>query len=153
SGKTGAQFLGHHFANLARDFSGALWIATPGEGLLEWRDGRLLPLMAPGNPVFGPVIAGLTNSHGRLLAMTPAGRILASTNGVPKLLAQVNAWGDPVPPSVCQDGGGNIWFVTYQHKLVRVEGTNAQEMTYGDGEMRRHWISLHAGDDGKVWAG
>jgi ligand-binding sensor domain-containing protein len=46
SGRTGAQFLGHHYANLQADPSGAVWIGTPGGGLLQWRE--------PETPSLGP---------------------------------------------------------------------------------------------------
>ncbi len=149
----GAQFLGHHYASLSRGRSGAVWVGTPGGGLLEWRDGRLLPCMQAANPLFGPVVAGLTNAQGRDLAMAPDGRVLGWSNGLAELVLAANRWGAPVPASVCQDKQGNIWFVTYQHKLVRVEGTNAQEMVYGLGDNRRNWIALQADTAGDVWAG
>src|SRR5512135_2153668 len=63
--QVGAQFLGYHYANLAPDRSGSVWIATPGGGLLHWRDGRLARCIESGNPIFGPVTAGLTNAQGK----------------------------------------------------------------------------------------
>ena len=153
SSLVGAQFLGHHYAELATDGSGAVWIGTPGAGLAQWREGRLIPCVRSGNPVFGPVVGGLTNGQGRAVAVTPDGRVIGWTNGVAQPIADGDRWGGVVRSSLCQGKAGDIWFVTYQHKLVRVRGTNAQEMTYGSGEEGRNWIALQVDGAGELWAG
>jgi signal transduction histidine kinase/ligand-binding sensor domain-containing protein len=151
--QVGASFLGYHFATIKTDESGGMWLGIPGGGLVQWREGRFLHLVAPSNPVFGPVLAGLTNAQGRYLALTPDGRLFGWSNGVQQVIATVNRWGDPIPPSVCQDKDGNIWFATYEHKLVRVLGTNVEEMTFGEGEQQRHWIALQSAPSGEIWGG
>ncbi len=148
-----APFLGHHYANLISDQFGTVWIGTPGSGLLAWRNQRLLPCITPGNAVFGPLSGGLTNEQGRDLTLSPDGRVLGWSNGTPELVADAGRWGEPIQTSISQDNRGNIWFVTYEHKLVRVAGTNAQEMVYGVGEDRRNWIALQADAAGQLWAG
>ena len=153
SSRLQAQFPGYHYANLAVDRLGTVWLATPGEGLQQWRAGRLVPCLKAENPVFGPVVAGLTNAQGRGLAVTPDGRVVGWSNGVSELVADARRWGAPVPCSFCQDQHAAIWFVTYQHSLVRVSGINPREMGYGTGETRRNWIALQADAQGALWAG
>ncbi len=147
-----AQFLGHHYASITSEPSGGVWLGTPGTGLVLWRDGQLRHCLPAGNPVLGPVLAGLTNAQGRNLVLAPDGRVLGWSNGVPELVVNAGRWGGPVPRAVAQENG-NIWFVTYEHNLVRVCGTNAQEMLYGRGEEARNWIALQSGPGGEVWAG
>jgi len=153
SARIGAQFVGHHFANLTASPDGGVWIGTPGSGLARWKDGILKPCLRPGNLERGPVFAGFTNAQGRELAITPDGRVLAWSNGAPQSVVDAGRWGGVVGPSLCNDNAGDIWFVTYEHKLVRVTGTNVREMTYGSGEDRRNWIALAVNAAGELWAG
>ncbi|HSU53179.1 MAG TPA: two-component regulator propeller domain-containing protein, partial [Candidatus Dormibacteraeota bacterium] len=153
SSRSGAQFGGHHFANLLTGVDGTVWLATPGGGLLKWHGQRLTSCLPAGNPVFGPGFAGLTNAAGRELVLTPDGRLLAFSNGAPQLLVKADRWGEPVYQSVCQERSGAVCFVTYEHKLVRAEGTNAQELVWGSGEERRNWIALAMSATGELWAG
>jgi len=164
--KVGAQFLGYHYAYLTTDNSGAVWISTPGGGVLRWRDRQLEMCAKAGNPVFGPVVAGLTNSAGDNVAVTPDGRVVgwgrstrvgdgrsgvavapdgravSQSNGVAQLVVDASRWGEPVPQSICQGKEGTVWWITYQHKLVQVSGLNAEELVWGSGNEQRNWIAL-----------
>src|ERR1051325_3422170 len=151
--RIGAQFVGHHHAHLIAGAAGEVWIGTPGGGLARWREGRLEACLTPGAPEVGPVYGALTNVQGRALAVTPDGRVLGWSNGLPELVVDAGRWGGVIPSSLCQERSGAISFVTYEHKLVRVSGTNAQEMVFGSGEERRNWIALTVSAEGALWAG
>ena len=62
SSRTGAQFVGHHFADPKSDPFGNVWISTPGGGVARGRGGSLRLHLPPGAPEIGPVFAGLTNA-------------------------------------------------------------------------------------------
>ena len=130
---------------LHEDSHGTLWVATPDQGLVRWKDGRVLPV--PTSHV--RVAAIREDREGNIWVATHGGGLNRLQRTRLWVVAADVHWTDSAAGSITQDSLGNMWFAN--RRLVRRITANGIE------KMAAGWPSsvLPACADtaGNVWFG
>ncbi len=113
----------HPIVGFCRDSSGALWIATYGEGLYCWSNNRLYQFDTDdglaGSDIYSIVCDGL----GRVWAATDAGISICSMPGPGQKQVQNLVTADGLPDEIVSallaDQNGDIWIGTYDQGVCR----------------------------------
>ncbi|HEU5396006.1 MAG TPA: two-component regulator propeller domain-containing protein, partial [Verrucomicrobiae bacterium] len=132
------------------DKGGTLWINTFRGGLTSYRDGVFRNEWPDQNTydLHTPLAWSSSNS---VVFVTQFGSVLRRSNG------QTN-WDILSPPNAsrpmfqCADAEGNLWFLTREGHVLRVDGAGF-ETAPGDGGLTNHIYTLVADAKGRVWAG
>ncbi|MCC6411034.1 MAG: histidine kinase [Saprospiraceae bacterium] len=142
----------------AQSTDGVLWIATYGEGIYGYRNGRMYQ--------FGQSGEGLPSDDIYALATDPMGCVWAATDGGlscckfdetgrKKTTNFTTADGlpDEIVTAVTTDGKGNLWIGTYDHGVSRFDLKTKRFDVYSGGWTHGPVTSLTAYGNTEVWAG
>lgn len=107
------------------DTSGGLWMATYGEGLYCWKNGRLFQFGTDDGVSGAEIYALACDGQGRIWAATDAGISICSmpAPGLKRIdrLGKSDGLPDEIVSSLLPDRSGNIWIGMYDKGLCRYD--------------------------------
>ncbi|HEU6447451.1 MAG TPA: two-component regulator propeller domain-containing protein [Verrucomicrobiae bacterium] len=133
------------------DKQGTLWINTFRGGLTSYRDG-IFRNEWPDQNTFDLHTTLAWSSSNEVVFVTQFGSVLRRT------LSETN-WDILTPPAnslrpmfQCADRAGNLWFLSRESHILRVNGSEFKSLP-DDGGLKGHIYTLVADANGKIWAG
>jgi diguanylate cyclase (GGDEF)-like protein len=143
------ELAGHSILSLAEGREGEVWIGTYANGLLHWRDGRIVAHYRRDS--------GLGGNEVRSLLPASDGLWVGTSNGLTRIRdGHLQTWhvADGMPGefvvALHQDAGGRLWIGTGTGLAVMQEGV-IRRIDISGMDRAEFVFGFHESDDGSLW--
>jgi ligand-binding sensor domain-containing protein len=135
------------------DTGGTLWINTYRGGLTSFRNG-VFRREWPDQPDFDLHTMMVSSSSNQVTFVTQFGEILkGSVKDTNTSLTVLNPPGNSRPRFQCVDGGGTLWFLSREGRILRVVNGQYSQLPSDSGLANTRVLTLTSDANGQVWAG